>query len=224
MAGSAIEGPEIGPFSYVRFHGAAGKYFGSYGDDVLAGWAGRLAAEWQRGRDVYAYFNNDPEAVSTHDARRLRDMTFAAAGLESSQAAAEAAVRRRPTSDPGSLAAPAAPPAHPGPYSRESLVFSPTRRNTASCSSRVRAADSVLGSQQRRAGIATATRRTAPVRRFKNPLTTSVLRLFFCVNGSQRNPPRPVRSRSGRVTLDSTAALLEGCFSSRDLQIAPPTR
>ncbi len=81
MAGSAIDGPTIGPFTYVRFHGAAGKYFGSYGDEVLAGWARRLAAEWRRGRDVYAYFNNDPDAVSTRDARRLRDMTFAAAGL-----------------------------------------------------------------------------------------------------------------------------------------------
>jgi uncharacterized protein YecE (DUF72 family) len=80
MAGSAVDGPTVGPFTYVRFHGAAGKYFGSYGDDVLAAWARRLAAEWRRGRDVYAYFNNDPDAVSTHDARRLRDMTFAAAG------------------------------------------------------------------------------------------------------------------------------------------------
>jgi uncharacterized protein YecE (DUF72 family) len=81
MAGSAIDTPGVGPFTYVRFHGAAGKYFGSYGDDVLAGWAHRLAAEWRAGRDVYAYFNNDPDAVSTHDARRLRDRAYAAAGL-----------------------------------------------------------------------------------------------------------------------------------------------
>jgi uncharacterized protein YecE (DUF72 family) len=81
MAGSAIETPGVGPFTYVRFHGAAGKYFGSYGDDVLAGWARRLANEWRAGRDVYAYFNNDPDAVATHDARRLRDRTYAAAGL-----------------------------------------------------------------------------------------------------------------------------------------------
>ncbi len=40
MAGSAIDAPDVGPFTYVRFHGAAGKYFGSYGDDVL----GRLGA------------------------------------------------------------------------------------------------------------------------------------------------------------------------------------
>jgi uncharacterized protein YecE (DUF72 family) len=81
MAGSAIDASGVGPFTYVRFHGAAGKYHGSYHDDVLAGWARRLAAEWRAGRDVYGYFNNDPDAVATHDARRLRDMTRAAAGL-----------------------------------------------------------------------------------------------------------------------------------------------
>jgi uncharacterized protein YecE (DUF72 family) len=81
MPGSAIDTTGVGPFTYVRFHGAAGKYVGSYGDDVLAGGARRLAAEWRAGRDVYAYFNNDPDAVSTHDARRLGDMTHAAAGL-----------------------------------------------------------------------------------------------------------------------------------------------
>jgi len=30
---------------------------------------------------VYAYFNNDPDAVSTHDARRLRERAYGAAGL-----------------------------------------------------------------------------------------------------------------------------------------------
>ena len=81
MAGSAIDRAGVGPFTYVRFHGAAGKYHGSYDDGVLAAWAQRLAAEWRAGRDVYAYFNNDPDAVSTHDARRLRDRTFAEGGM-----------------------------------------------------------------------------------------------------------------------------------------------
>jgi uncharacterized protein YecE (DUF72 family) len=85
MAGSAIDAAGVGPFTYVRFHGAAGKYHGSYDDAVLALWAGRLAAEWRTGRDVYAYFNNDPEAVATHDARRLRDLTREAAGLARSR-------------------------------------------------------------------------------------------------------------------------------------------
>ena len=47
MAGSAVDGPAVGPFTYVRFHGAVGKYFGSYGDDTLGAWARRLAAEWR---------------------------------------------------------------------------------------------------------------------------------------------------------------------------------
>jgi uncharacterized protein YecE (DUF72 family) len=79
MAGSAIDVPRVGPFTYVRFHGAAGKYYGSYGDDTLAAWAARLAGEWRGGRDVYAYFNNDPEAISTRDAARLRERALAAA-------------------------------------------------------------------------------------------------------------------------------------------------
>jgi uncharacterized protein YecE (DUF72 family) len=62
----------------VRFHGASGRYHGSYPDDVLRAWAARLAAEWRDGRDVYAYFNNDPEAIATHDARRLREQVGAA--------------------------------------------------------------------------------------------------------------------------------------------------
>jgi uncharacterized protein YecE (DUF72 family) len=88
MAGSAIDAAGVGPFTYVRFHGAAGKYHGSYGDDVLERWARRLAGEWRGGRDVYGYFNNDPEAVATHDARRLREMTRAAAGLDATAAGA----------------------------------------------------------------------------------------------------------------------------------------
>ena len=72
MAGSAIDTPGIGPFTYVRFHGATGKYAGSYGDEALGDWARRLADESRDGRDVYAYFNNDPDAVATRDARRLR--------------------------------------------------------------------------------------------------------------------------------------------------------
>jgi uncharacterized protein YecE (DUF72 family) len=80
MAGSAVDAPGIGPFTYVRFHGAAGRYHGSYGDDVLGAWAARLADEWRRGRDVYAYFNNDPDAIATRDAIRLRALLDDAGG------------------------------------------------------------------------------------------------------------------------------------------------
>jgi uncharacterized protein YecE (DUF72 family) len=59
MRGSATGRLRIGPVRYVRFHGASGRYNGSYPDDRLADWAEWIDAERARGIDVYAYFNND---------------------------------------------------------------------------------------------------------------------------------------------------------------------
>ena len=73
MPGSAIEAPAVGPFTYVRFHGATGRYQGSYDDAELDAWAHRLAEEHRAGRDVYAYFNNDADAIATRNAHSLRD-------------------------------------------------------------------------------------------------------------------------------------------------------
>ena len=70
--GSEIDSPFVGPFAYVRFHGTTGHYHGSYSERALAGWAVRLAEQWHKGREVYAYFNNDPDAVAPGDALRLR--------------------------------------------------------------------------------------------------------------------------------------------------------
>lgn len=72
MAGSAITTAPAAPFVYVRFHGAGGRYFGSYAEATLDRWAERLAGECQAGRDVYAYFNNDPDAAAPRDAAVLR--------------------------------------------------------------------------------------------------------------------------------------------------------
>ena len=71
-ADSAIEGPAVGPVVYVRFHGPSGHYHGSYAGAALDRWAERLTGHWRDGRDVYAYFNNDPEAAATVNARELR--------------------------------------------------------------------------------------------------------------------------------------------------------
>lgn len=71
-AGSAITGPLDGPFVYVRFHGPGGRYFGRYERHRMDDWAARLAEQWQAGRDVYAYFNNDPEGMAVFNARELR--------------------------------------------------------------------------------------------------------------------------------------------------------
>jgi uncharacterized protein YecE (DUF72 family) len=70
--GSSLDGPFVGPFVYVRYHGTSGRYHGSYGDEVLAGWAERLTAAWRQGRDVYAYFNNDPGAEAVRNAQTLQ--------------------------------------------------------------------------------------------------------------------------------------------------------
>lgn len=61
-----------GPFSYVRFHqGASGACFT---EAELIFWAKRLAREAEQGCEVYAYFNNDPEACAIRNGLRLREL------------------------------------------------------------------------------------------------------------------------------------------------------
>jgi uncharacterized protein YecE (DUF72 family) len=67
MPGSATGRCTVGPFVYVRFHGASGKYGGSYSDDRLDGWAGWLHEQRRRGLDVFAYFNNGTASISRID-------------------------------------------------------------------------------------------------------------------------------------------------------------
>lgn len=71
--GSPIREPLVGPFVYVRFHGTSGRYHGSYSRRQLDRWAHVLAEQIHRGRRVFAYFNNDPEAVATANALTLRE-------------------------------------------------------------------------------------------------------------------------------------------------------
>jgi uncharacterized protein YecE (DUF72 family) len=80
--GSAIAESRVGPFMYARFHGTSGMYRGSYDRTALEPWADRLAAEAGAGRAVYAYFNNDPDAVAVANARELRQMVFSRLGLD----------------------------------------------------------------------------------------------------------------------------------------------
>lgn len=61
-------------FVYVRLHGAAGRYRGSYSNEELASWAGAVTSWARSGRDVYLYFDNDQEAAAPRDATRLIDM------------------------------------------------------------------------------------------------------------------------------------------------------
>jgi uncharacterized protein YecE (DUF72 family) len=73
MPGSASDRRAVGPFCYVRFHGAT-KYSGRYGDETLAGWADWLVERVKAGAAVYAYFNNDVGGHAPRDAVRLRGM------------------------------------------------------------------------------------------------------------------------------------------------------
>ena len=72
MPGSATGRMRVGPSVYVRFHGASGRYDGSYPEDRLAEWAAWLRAERAAGVDVYAYFNNDVGGHAPRDAVVLR--------------------------------------------------------------------------------------------------------------------------------------------------------
>ena len=74
MRGSATGRERVGPFVYVRFHGASGHYDGGYPADRLEGWAEWLHAQRATGADVYAYFNNDVGGHAPRDAVTLRRM------------------------------------------------------------------------------------------------------------------------------------------------------
>lgn len=62
----------VGPIVYLRFHGHGTKYGGRYPDGVLAEWAAWIDRALTRGRDVFAYFNNDIDGQAVRDAERLR--------------------------------------------------------------------------------------------------------------------------------------------------------
>ena len=72
--GSAISEPMVGPCVYVRFHGTSGRYHGSYSRRQLDRWAHVLAEQCKAPTRLWAYNNNDPEAVATANALTLREM------------------------------------------------------------------------------------------------------------------------------------------------------
>ncbi|HEU4754669.1 MAG TPA: DUF72 domain-containing protein, partial [Armatimonadota bacterium] len=64
------------PFVYVRLHGPDPDhlYGGSYSEEDLRWWAGRIR-EWEaQGREVWAYFNNDWEGHAVRNAERLLEI------------------------------------------------------------------------------------------------------------------------------------------------------
>ena len=72
MRGSATGRERVGPFVYVRFHGASGSTAAAIRTTRLRG-LGRVAERaTRRGADVYAYFNNDVGGHAPRDAVTLR--------------------------------------------------------------------------------------------------------------------------------------------------------
>jgi uncharacterized protein YecE (DUF72 family) len=61
-------------FVYVRFHGAASTYGGSYTTSQLNTWARRIDAWREKSKDVFVYFNNDPEGYAVKNAQRLSEL------------------------------------------------------------------------------------------------------------------------------------------------------
>jgi len=59
---------------YLRFHGATGKYHGSYSKPRLRKWAEWIRNFAANGHDVYVYFNNDIEGHAVKDAVVLREL------------------------------------------------------------------------------------------------------------------------------------------------------
>ena len=72
MKGSATGMERVGPFVYVRFHGAEGTYSGAYPEQRLERWADWLLEQRRAGIKVFAYFNNDIGGHAPRDAMTLR--------------------------------------------------------------------------------------------------------------------------------------------------------
>lgn len=83
MPGSVTPRMAVGGLTYLRFHGGVGKYRGRYPEERLLDHADWIARESRKGRPVWAYFNNDPEAHAIQDALNLRTMVAQALGTGS---------------------------------------------------------------------------------------------------------------------------------------------
>lgn len=59
-------------FAYIRLHGPAGKYQGSYSDAALNAWAEKIDAWSKKLSAVYVYFDNDDSGYAPRNALRLK--------------------------------------------------------------------------------------------------------------------------------------------------------
>lgn len=81
--GGPVELPDwiTADWSYVRFHRGKGRPAPCYTRPALDRWARRLEDLVGRGKDVYCYFNNDPNGCAVRDARWFA-AALSRAGLE----------------------------------------------------------------------------------------------------------------------------------------------
>jgi uncharacterized protein YecE (DUF72 family) len=59
-------------FVYIRGHGPAGDYQGTYPESTLRNWAQRILSWKKQGCEVLVYFDNDQKSAAPFDALRLR--------------------------------------------------------------------------------------------------------------------------------------------------------
>jgi uncharacterized protein YecE (DUF72 family) len=74
MSGYDSPGEITSDFVYLRFHGAESTYGGLYSESQLKMWAKRINAWRDSDKEVFVYFNNDPEAYAVYNAKRLREL------------------------------------------------------------------------------------------------------------------------------------------------------
>jgi len=74
-----LDGPvrATGRLAYLRFHGPERPYEGSYSDEELRQWAGRIGRFLRSGQPTYVYFNNDAHGYAPRNALRLRELMAA---------------------------------------------------------------------------------------------------------------------------------------------------
>jgi uncharacterized protein YecE (DUF72 family) len=65
-------------WGYVRFHQGRTTDWPRYGRRSLSTWVTRISTAWPADADVYAYFNNDPNAAAVHDAITFAGLARAA--------------------------------------------------------------------------------------------------------------------------------------------------
>jgi len=58
---------------YIRFHGPAGKYTGSYSKSALKDWVQWIKGQRQKVQSIYAYFNNDIAGYAIANASQLKE-------------------------------------------------------------------------------------------------------------------------------------------------------